>query len=73
MEGTQPSTAGGDGAPTATTALGGRELSGPAVGAGAQGVVIQERAYTLTRLALTLVGCGGLLEWKQTATKLPRT
>ena len=21
------------------------------------------RAYTLTRLALTLVGCGGLLEW----------
>ena len=28
------------------------------------------RAYTLTRLALALVGCGGLLEWKQTATKL---
>ena len=23
------------------------------------------RACTLTRLALTLVGCGGLLEWKQ--------
>ena len=32
------------------------------------------RAYTLTRLALTLVGCGGLLEWRQMgyqATKLP--
>jgi hypothetical protein len=24
------------------------------------------RAYTLTRVALPLVGCGGLLEWKQT-------
>ena len=39
-------TAGGDGAPTATTALGGRELSGPAVGAGAQGVGIQEGLHS---------------------------
>ena len=44
---------------------GGRELSGPAVGAGAQGVVFDylsstKGLHTITRVALTLVGCGGL-------------
>ena len=37
--------------------------------AAAQGVVIQEGLhYTRTRLALAVVGCGGLLEWKHPAT-----
>ena len=43
--------------------------------AAAQGVVIHEglHTYTSTQVALTVVGGGGLLEWQQTATKLPRT
>ena len=32
---------------------------------------LSRRAYTHTRLALTVVGRGRLLEWKQTAAKLP--
>ena len=33
--------------------------------------LVSTRAYTLTRVALPLVGCGGPLERKHAATKLP--